>query len=56
MWAPYPTQALANELLPSTKGHSMGWGWAVWTFGFAFLPPLQVGPGAGWKHRRAWQC
>ncbi|KIY95850.1 putative glycerol uptake facilitator protein [Monoraphidium neglectum] len=35
-------QALANELLPSTKGHGMGWGWAVWTFGFAFLPPLQI--------------
>lgn len=34
--------ALANELLPSTKGHGMGWGWAVFTFGFAFLPPLQA--------------
>ena len=34
--------ALANELLPSTKGHAMGWGWTVFTFGFAFLIPLQV--------------
>ena len=25
--------ALANELLPSTKGHAMGWGWTVFTFG-----------------------
>lgn len=36
----HPNKALANELLPSTKGHGMGWGWAVFTFGFAFLPPL----------------
>lgn len=34
--------ALANELLPSTKGHGMGWGWTVWTFGMAFLIPLQT--------------
>eukprot|EP00775_Hariotina_reticulata_P013573 gene13573-13698_t len=34
--------ALANELLPSTKGHAMGWGWTVFTFGFAFLAPLQI--------------
>eukprot|EP00879_Flechtneria_rotunda_P012021 GHRR01012555.1.p1 GENE.GHRR01012555.1~~GHRR01012555.1.p1 ORF type:complete len:447 (+),score=108.93 GHRR01012555.1:2005-3345(+) len=34
--------ALANELLPSTKGHGMGWGWTVFTFGFAFLAPLQI--------------
>jgi hypothetical protein len=34
--------ALANELLPSTKGHGMGWGWTVFSFGFAFFPPLQV--------------
>jgi hypothetical protein len=32
--------ALANELLPSTKGHGMGWGWTVFTFGFAFFIPL----------------
>eukprot|EP00882_Tetradesmus_deserticola_P024665 GHRQ01026971.1.p1 GENE.GHRQ01026971.1~~GHRQ01026971.1.p1 ORF type:complete len:222 (+),score=87.52 GHRQ01026971.1:79-744(+) len=34
--------ALANELLPSTKGHAMGWGWTVFTFGFAFLAPLHI--------------
>jgi len=34
--------ALANELLPNTKGHGMGWGWTVFIFGFAFLPPLQI--------------
>lgn len=34
--------ALANELLPSTKGHGMGWGWTVFSFGFAFLPPLLI--------------
>lgn len=34
--------ALANELLPSTKGHAMGWGWTVFTFGFAFFAPLQA--------------
>eukprot|EP00878_Enallax_costatus_P005388 GHUV01005657.1.p1 GENE.GHUV01005657.1~~GHUV01005657.1.p1 ORF type:complete len:450 (+),score=58.99 GHUV01005657.1:486-1835(+) len=34
--------ALANELLPSTKGHAMGWGWTVFTFGFAFFAPLQI--------------
>jgi hypothetical protein len=34
--------ALANELLPSTKGHGMGWGWTVFTFGFAFLAPLYI--------------
>lgn len=34
--------ALANELLPSTKGHGMGWGWAVFTFGMAFFLPMQI--------------
>ena len=33
---------LANELLPNTKGHAMGWGWVSFGFAFAFFPAIQI--------------
>ncbi|KAJ3409101.1 hypothetical protein HDV05_004576 [Chytridiales sp. JEL 0842] len=33
---------LANELLPSTKGHAMGFGWVAISFGFAFTFAIQI--------------
>ncbi|KAJ1568716.1 hypothetical protein HK405_014638 [Cladochytrium tenue] len=33
---------LANEMLPSTKGHAMGYGWVVYGFGLAFGMAFQL--------------
>ncbi|KAJ3209230.1 hypothetical protein HDU67_006310 [Dinochytrium kinnereticum] len=33
---------VANELLPSTKGHSMGFGWIAFGFGMAFTTAIQI--------------
>ncbi|KAJ3115948.1 hypothetical protein HDU96_010810 [Phlyctochytrium bullatum] len=33
---------VANELLPSTKGHGMGFGWIAFGFGFAFAVAIQL--------------
>jgi len=41
--------ALANELLPSTKGHGMGWFATVWTFGLSFYIFLQAFGGVSAK-------
>jgi glycerol uptake facilitator-like aquaporin len=41
--------ALANELLPSTKGHGYGFFPVVWTFGFTFFVWLQVFGGVSAK-------
>ncbi|KAI8853780.1 hypothetical protein BC829DRAFT_277068 [Chytridium lagenaria] len=33
---------VANELLPSTKGHGMGFGWIAFGFGMAFTVAIQI--------------